>query len=182
VQWSPREEGLHLQHWFLARAHVELSLYEDDRDAMRAAREEITTFLATPLAHVEVVRADTALSLARIAIVEGDLPAARLAAARLQRERALYLRATSMLVDAAVDELAGNTDDARKHLADATSLCEASGMQVLYALARRRTGELMGGDLGDHITADADAVLRRHGIVDPMRFARAFATWPAPRE
>ncbi len=179
VQWSPPEQGLHLQHWFLARARVELALYETDLEALRRGREEITTFLSTPLAHVEVVRADTALELARIAIVERDLPAARRAIVRLRRERAVYLRAMCMLVEAAADELDGRRDEARAHLADATALCEASRMQVISALARRRTGELMGGDLGERITADADLVLRRHGIIEPTRFARAFATWPA---
>jgi eukaryotic-like serine/threonine-protein kinase len=178
VVWSKPEDGLHLQHWFLARARAELALYEDDRDAMRAAREGITVFLSTPLAHVEVVRADTSLELARFAIVERDLPTARRAIVRLRRERAPYLRAMCMLVEAAADELEGRHDEARAHLADATALCEASGMAVISALARRRTGELMGGDFGARISADADAVLRRHGIVEPTKFARAFATWP----
>jgi hypothetical protein len=178
VQWSPPEEGLHLQHWFLARARAELALYEDDREAMTRAKTDIAVFLSTPLAHIEVVRADSALELARIAIVERDLPAARAALVRLRRERAPYLRAMCMLVEAGTDELDGRRDEARAHLADATALCEASAMAVICAIARRRTGELMGGDLGARIVADADAVLRRHGIVDPTKFARAFATWP----
>jgi hypothetical protein len=36
----------------------------------------------------------------------------------------------------------------------------------------------MGGEVGARIAADADVVLRRHGIVDPTKFANAFATWP----
>ena len=176
--WSPVEQGLHLQHWFLARAHAELALYEDDRAAMERSRTELMTFLDTPLAHVEVVRADTALELARFAIVERDLPSARRWLTRLRRERAPYLRAMTLLVEAAADQLAARSEDARAHLADASALCEASGMQVISALARRRTGEVMGGELGARIAADADAVLHRHGIANPARFSRTFATWP----
>ncbi|HEU4612775.1 MAG TPA: hypothetical protein VFS15_11885, partial [Kofleriaceae bacterium] len=181
ASWSPPEEGLHLQHWFLARARAELALYEDDRDAMHRAREQLVKVLSTPLAHVEVVRADTSLELARFAIVEGDLAEARRVLARLRRERAPYVRALVLLIEAAADELAGRTAEARAHLADATALCEASGMDVICALARRRTGEMMGGDLGERVAADADAVLVRHGIANPTRFSRVFATWPDPR-
>ena len=145
---------------------------------MKRAREGLLPFLDTPLAHVEVVRADTALDLTRFAIVERDIASARKWLVRLRRERAPYLRAWTLLLEAAADQLEGRTDDARKHLADATLLCEAAGMQVISALARRRTGELMGGDLGARIITDADAVLHRHGVVNPVKFARTFATWP----
>lgn len=178
ASWSPPEQGLHLQHWFLARANAELALYEADVDAMRHSRTELMKFHGTPLAHVEVVRADTALNLARFAIVERDLVTARKWLARLRRERAPYLRAMTLLVEAAADQVAGRTDDARAHLADATALCEASGMHVISALARRRTGELMGGELGAKIVGDADGVLHRHGVVNPVQFSRTFATWP----
>jgi hypothetical protein len=176
--WSPPADGLHLQHWFLARARAELALYENDADAMRASREELHAFLASPLAHVESVRADTAISLGRIAILERDVPAARRALTRLRRERAPYLRAMTLLLEAATDQLEERTDEARAHLAAATALCEATGMEVICALARRRTAELLGGDLGTRMTSDADAVLVRHGIMNPTAFARAFATWP----
>jgi hypothetical protein len=83
-----------------------------------------------------------------------------------------------MLIEAAAAQLEGRTDEARAHLADATALSEACGMQVICALARRRTGELMGGELGARIAADADAALHRHGIAEPAKFARTFATWP----
>jgi hypothetical protein len=179
ASWSPPEQGLHLQHWFLARAYAELALYEDDREAMKRAREGLMPFLDTPLAHVEVVRADTALDLTRFAIVERDVASARKWLVRLRHEKAPYLRAWTLLLEAAADQLEGRTDNARKHLADATALCEAAGMQVISALARRRTGELMGGDLGARIITDADAVLHRHGVVNPVRFSRTFATWPS---
>lgn len=178
ASWSPPEQGLHLQHWFLARANAELSLYEGDVDAMKRSRMELMKFHGTPLAHVEVVRADTALNLARFAIVERDLVTARKWLAHLRRERAPYLRAMTLLVEAAADQVAGRTDDARAHLADATALCEASGMHVISALARRRTGELMGGELGAKVVSDADGVLHRHGVVNAVRFSRTFATWP----
>jgi hypothetical protein len=84
----------------------------------------------------------------------------------------------ALLAEAGVDQLEGRTEEARTHLADATALSEAAGMEVLSALARQRTGDILGGDLGARISGDADAVLRRHGIVAPDRFARAFASWP----
>ena len=178
ASWSPPEDGLHLQHWFLSRARAELALYESDREGMQRSREELPTFLTTPLAHIEVVRADTAIELARIAIVHRDVATARRCLGRLRRERAPYLRAITKIVEAATAALEGHADEARGYLAQATALSEASGMLVIAALARRRNGELLGGELGARIAADADAVLQRHGIVNASRFADVFATWP----
>ncbi|MBL9014719.1 MAG: hypothetical protein JNL83_11115, partial [Myxococcales bacterium] len=178
IQWSPAAEGLHLQHWFIARARAELALYDNDPDALTRAKDSLTLFLSTPFAHVEVVRAETALELARIAIVQGDLPGAREALTRLRRERAPYLRAMTLLLEAGADALQGRDDEARAHLQEASALAEAAGMHTLCALARRRNGEILAGDLGARIIVDADAVLHRHGVTKPTSFARAFAPWP----
>ncbi|HKU42437.1 MAG TPA: hypothetical protein VJR89_29965, partial [Polyangiales bacterium] len=42
------------------------------------------------------------------------------------------------------------------------------------ACARRRRGELMGGELGLRWVAEADAELERLGVRRPERFARAY--------
>ena len=176
--WSPPEEGLHLQHWFLARGRAELALYEADPGALGRVRDELTMYLATPLAHIQVVRVETAIELARIAILQRDVGAARAALARLRRERTPYVRAMALLAEAAADALDGRPVDARAHLTDAATLSVSAGMHVAAALARRRAGAMLGGGEGARIVSDADAVMRRNGIVHPGRFARAFASWP----
>ncbi|HEY5925837.1 MAG TPA: protein kinase [Kofleriaceae bacterium] len=180
ASWSRPEDGLHLQHWFLARAKAELALYEDDREGMLRSRDELTAFFATPLAHIEVVRADTAMELGRIALLHNDADGVQRALVRLRRERAPYIRANAMLLEAAADTRSGRVEAARAHLNEATLLAESSGMNVICALARKRTGELLGGELGARISSDADAVLYRCGVVSPTRFSRTFATWPEP--
>ncbi len=176
--WSEPEHGLHLQHWFRARARAELALYEGDRGLIAEAEAELLAYNGSVLDHVQVVRAENAIELGRIAIVKGDAAGARAALARVRRDRMPYLRAMSQLVAAAADVIDGKVERAREELEEAAALSDASGMPVLAALARRRIGQLVPGEAGEPAIAEADRVLREHGVVAPERFARAFATWP----
>jgi hypothetical protein len=79
---------------------------------------------------------------------------------------------------AGIAALEGKVDQARKLLEGAIVDAEVCGMITLAALARRRLGQLEGGEAGARMIADADHVLGTRGVVDPARFARIFSTWP----
>jgi len=176
--WSPPEDGLHLQHWFHARARTELALYEADTAALAACEAALRGFRGGVLDHVEAVRTETALELGRIAILRRDLAGVREAVARLRRERSPYVQTVVLQLEAAAHALEGHPAAARATLFDLVGRAEASGLPVLAALARRRAGALTAGVEGTRHLAEADATLRRRGIAAPARFARAFATWP----
>jgi hypothetical protein len=176
--WSPPEEGLHLQHWFRQRALLELALYEDDRAALPELGATIEPFIGPAFSHVEAVYTETRYLLARVQILRGDPKAARRAVRALRRSRAPNVRGYLRVVLAAISVLEGDRDAALRLLEGAIADGEATGMLHLAALARRRMGQLLGGDPGARLVAEGDAVLHERGVADPARFARIFATWP----
>jgi eukaryotic-like serine/threonine-protein kinase len=176
--WSPPEQGIHLQHWFRQRGLLELALYEDDRAALPELGRAIEPFIGPAFSHVEAVYTETRYLLARIAIIQRDPKAATRAIRKLRRSRAPNVRGYLRVVVAGIAVLEGKRDAARKLLEGAIVDAEACGMISLAALARRRLGQLAGGEAGARTIAEADEVLRARGVADPARFARIFSTWP----
>ena len=175
VTWSNPEQGLHLQHWFQVRSLAEIALYEDDRAELARLEPLLRPFLGPAFAHVEAIATETRYLLGRFAIRRGDPRAARREIAALRRLKPPYLRAFVRMVVAAIAALEGREDAAREALGGAIADAEACRMTTFAALARRRFAELAGTS-----TAEPDAVLASHGVVDVERFARVFATWPKP--
>ena len=179
ASWAEGER-LHLQHWFHARAVTELALYEGADDRFEAAEAELRRFLDGVLDHVQIVRVETAIELARICIRRGDAAGARTHLARIARDRSPFLRAIAELLEAAIAMLGGDKHAARVHL-DKAITCSAFELPVIGALARRRLGEITEGSSGARLIAEADAILLHHGVTSPIRFAQVFATWPTAR-
>ena len=166
------EGGAHLQHWFLLRSRAELALYEGD--AAACAEAEAALAAVDELGHVLMVRVETALDLARLAIARRDAGAARRALARLRRDRAPHLRCLVEPLAAAADLLEGGRERARARLVDAIAAAELAGTPVVGALARRALAMIDGVS-----TREADEVLAKHGVVNVERWAATFAPWPA---
>jgi hypothetical protein len=173
--WSRPEDGLHLQHWFHVRSLTELAMYEDDTRAMDDHAVALRQFLGPAFAHVQAVTTETRYQLGRIAIRHGDSTGARRAVAAITNRKEPYIRAFVRLVLAAADVIDRDYTRARVHLRCAIADADACQMLSIAALARRRLAELDGDP--DAIEA-ADAALGSRGVVDPIRFARLFATWP----
>ena len=170
-------DSLHLQHWFRARAVTELALYEGDDARLDRAEADLRRFLGGVLDHVQIVRVETSIELARICIRRGDVAGARQNVARIAGERSYFLRAIAELLEAAIAALEGDRARARAHL-DQAIAHSAFELPVIGALARRRLGQLTSGSAGARLVAEADATLLHHGVSAPARFAQAFATWP----
>jgi hypothetical protein len=81
----------------------------------------------------------------------------------------------AQLIRAGVAARRGRHADAMRLLERAVPVFEASGMTAFAGVARRRLGELTGGDAGAQMIARADASMRAVGIVQPARMTRAFA-------
>jgi len=54
------------------------------------------------------------------------------------------------------------------------------GSAFYLAIARRKKGELLGGDEGRALIAQADEWMAGEGIVNPARLASAFVPWQVP--
>ncbi len=175
VVWSTPEQGLHVQHWFKVRAQAEIAMYEDDRAQIDALVPALRAFVGPAFAHVEAIATETRFQLARVAIRNGDAALARREIAPLDKYTVPYVRAFVRLVHAGAHAVENRVDAARQALAGSIADAEGCHMYSLAALARRRSAELSNDQ---RAIAHEDAVLASRGIVDPVRFARMFATWP----
>jgi hypothetical protein len=70
--------------------------------------------------------------------------------------------------------LEGNLSDADQLLERAYGTLADAHHYALAACARKRLGEVVGGDLGHSWQSEADMELRRLGVVAPAAFARAY--------
>src|SRR6185369_12817722 len=81
-------------------------------------------------------------------------------------EKMAYAVGQGLLISAAVAHARGRTDDAAALLGQAIERLESTGMDLHAAVARRRLGELTGGDEGKRLCARADAWMTAGGIAD----------------
>ena len=175
VSWSDPRDGLHLQHWFHVRAQLELALYEEDDAALARLEPAIRAFVGPEFAHLEAVSTESRYLLGRIALRRGDAAAARREVTPLRSGRAPYVTGFAYMVHAAAAVLDGDLDEARAALRRARADAERCKMAMLAGLAQLRLAELDGSAAA---LTEAEMALAACGIVDPIRFARIFATWP----
>ncbi len=95
-------------------------------------------------------------------------------ARRLERERMPCPAAMARLIRAGVAAVRGDSR-AVDLLAEAAACFEAVDMRLCAAAARRRRGELSGGDEGSSLIADADAWMAGQGIRNPARMTDLYA-------
>jgi hypothetical protein len=91
-----------------------------------------------------------------------------------------WTRALARILDAGVALATGARAEARAHLERADTELEAADMGLYATMARRRLGELAGGDEGARAVAEADAWLVARGVRAPERLARLFMPEVAP--
>jgi hypothetical protein len=182
-RWS--HGGFHMQHMYEMFSNAAIDLYTEDphgaydrlaRVFPAMARSLLMRFQSNriPLYHV---RGRVALARALV-----DAPnrkrlvkEAEDDAVRLERENALWAAAPALLQRAAVSSLRGDADVALAQLSRAAHAFDEADMAMHAAVARRRHGLLLGGDLGAAQVVSADHFLRTHGIVDPRKVTALLA-------
>jgi hypothetical protein len=166
--------GEHWQALYLGESQWGLERLRQDWMAMEKAQ-----FLTNPMARAPVrafraahalgaARLDTASAPALRALARSD---ARLAA----RIRMPFAAGASQVLNAglALDE--GRPVQAVTHLRAAIAVFEPAGLLTFAMAARRRLGQLLRGDEGAALVAQADAALRAMGAVDLEATTRLFA-------
>jgi serine/threonine protein kinase len=173
TDWVPPSGRYHLQHWYALRAEREIDLYEaaDGRTegALEASRAGFHALEDSLLTRIQIVRAESRWLWGRMLLAEKR--DARRVAGFLEREGTAYARAWAWLLQAASAE----PERAQRLLRDAIRACEECDMLLLAAAARRRLGEVMGGEGGRHLAAQADAWMREQGIRNPTRMTAVLA-------
>ncbi len=187
--WSRR--GYHLQHYRSLMAIGQAQLYSGDAPALLARIHEMwpqlkrALFLGFQFIRLELLhlRARAALATA-VAPAIVPLPASereRLLreagrdARDMERERMPWSDALARLLRAGIAGAEGRIEDAASFCAGALSDLGEAGMLLHAAAARRRLGELRGGDGGRALVAGADAAFAEQGIVNPARMTAMLA-------
>jgi eukaryotic-like serine/threonine-protein kinase len=176
--------GYTIQHYNHFVALGQTDLYEGDGAAAYARSMRSwpqirgAFFLELYILRVEAtwLRARSALAMAREARApEPLLRQAEKDAARLAREGSGWATGLAGLVRAAIDARRGRVAESLARLDRAIAAFDGESMVHLGAAARRRRGELLGGDEGRAMVRAADEALAREGVRAPTRFAAHLA-------
>jgi hypothetical protein len=181
--WTRR--GFQTQHNEWCGAEVQNRLYRGDgAGAWRFVTTQYAPMLAgSHLTHLQKIRTFFHERRARCALAAAAqatrkrplLRAAERDARRLEREGMPWSSALACPIKAGVAASRGDRSRARALFAQAVTELEAVDMNLYAASARRRLGELLGGDEGRAQIDRADSWMREQTIQDPKRMADVFA-------
>jgi hypothetical protein len=172
TRWAPRSE-MPFADCCLWLGEGQHALYRGDAAAAfgeleRRERE----FRRSAVAHsvwfrifVHAVRGGFALALLRTSPGASELrQVARRCVQALQRERLPHAAPHTQTIDAGLALAEGRDDDAIPLLRAAVQDFDRCEMKAYAAAARRRLGQLVGGDEGTALVAEGDAILRQEGV------------------
>lgn len=185
--WS--HAGFHVQHMWHLRAGVENALYEDRAmlawtkvaQSWRAARGSLVARVQFTGIVLEDLRGRAALAAAAEAPSLGErkrlLDIADHAARRIERERADWGIVLSQLLRAGTALLRGRDEQAVHILRNVEPSAQRAEMHLHVACARRRLAEILGGDEGAGLLADATRWMSVQGIRNPEAMTRTIVPW-----
>jgi hypothetical protein len=180
-QWS--NQGFHVQHHNAVLAQVLIHLYEGDGvAAFQHTKDRWPNYKNSLLLRFQQVRINIALLRAQSAIVAAAstrampfLRAAEADARSLRREKAPWSDALVALILAGVAVVGGDSAKATLLLREAIDRLHAVDMDIFAQAARRRLGQLLGGDEGRLLIQESENWMGAQGIRKPARMAAVFA-------
>jgi hypothetical protein len=179
-------EGVfYVPHLFCLVARALVDLYgEPNEDAYRHVAEVWPALARSQVLRVHALgvtalRARAACAVAAALVADDPRPLLAIAerdAARLKREdySPISTRAWPEMLAAAIAVTRGDQEAALERISRAADRFEEHGSAFYLAIARRKKGELLGGDEGRALIAAADSWMAGEGIVNPARLAAAF--------
>ncbi len=147
------------------------SAWKTVEEAWKAAEHSMGWQFSRVMAHAAHAGAAVALAWQQASERERLLAVVRQDVQLLQREERHYARGLAAVLLASMAALEGRTEEALRELDEADARFTESEMALHAACARRRKGELLGGEVGRELIAGADAVLRAQGIRNTARWA-----------
>jgi hypothetical protein len=185
-------EGVfYVSHLYCLGAQALVDLYTGEAEAgyRRIARDwpalERSQIMRVHALAVICHRARAACAIAAARFADDSAPllaVARRSAARLRRMNysPISTNAWPEMIDAAVALARGDRAVALERIVRAVDRFAEYGSAFYLAIARRKKGELLGGDEGRALIAQADEWMAGEGIVNPARLASAFVPWQVP--
>jgi tetratricopeptide (TPR) repeat protein len=175
-RWS--RQGFHVQHNTFVLGQTQIDIYRGEtHTARQRLAEHWPALAASLLLRVQQVRIYMRHLRARAALAEAEqathpgplLRAARADARRLDREKMDWATALAQLIRAGISSLEGDRSRTAAFLNDAVARLDEVDMQLFAAAARRRLGELTGGDAGRELIARGDSWMATQNIQNPER-------------
>jgi serine/threonine protein kinase/tetratricopeptide (TPR) repeat protein len=181
-EWS--HQGFHNQHWWNLLGRAQVSLYAGEATAAwRLVDEGWSTLTRTFVLRIQLIsvlarslRGRCALAASAgaedrkrlLAVTERD-------AAAIEAERMPWAEPLAVLLRAGVAARRGRIEEAGALLATAEAGFERADMALYAAAARRRRGELVGGDEGRRAVEAADTWMAGQAVRNPERMTAMLA-------
>jgi serine/threonine protein kinase/tetratricopeptide (TPR) repeat protein/energy-coupling factor transporter ATP-binding protein EcfA2 len=181
ITW-PRE-GFHLQHYTSMVAMTQIELYTGDTEVGWKHFEGQNKLLEkSMLLRFRTLRIEAMHLRARLALASADgsererrLRIAEDLGRRLANEKMSWSNPLATLVLAAVAKQRGDDSRAAILTARAVEEFELADMQLYEAAARRRLGELVGGERGTELINASEDWMRKQQVKNPAAFAKMLA-------
>ena len=181
IAW-PRE-GFHLQHYTSLTALAQIELYTGDTEiAWKHIESQTKALDKSLLLRTQGLRIDVAHLRARLALASamGNDRASRLqiaeaAAKSITKENMAWSNPLATMIEAALACQRKDISRSIDLLREAVKGLEAVDMALYAAAARRRLGELIGGDEGRALITQANDWLSRQQVKNPEAVTRLMA-------
>ena len=174
----PRK-GFHLQHWVSLVALAQIELYTGDTEvAWRHLDTQMKSLEKSMLLRIQGLRIEATYLRARLALAsaagrerERRLLIAEQLADKLAKEQMGWSTPMAAVIRAGLAKRRG--DDAKAVLLTSQAIegFEAADMTLYAAAARRRLGKIVGGDSGAELLKQADELMCKRQIKNPVAFA-----------
>lgn len=178
----PRE-GFHLQHYSSLVALVQIELYTGDYEvAWRHIEGQIKPLEKSMLLRIQGLRIEATYLRARLALAsaggenrERRLRLAHDLANKIANEQMRWSNPLAALIHAGVARRRGDDSGSAALISQAIDGFDASDMALYAATARRRLGEVLGGDRGAALVVQADDWMSKQQIKNPAAVANLLA-------
>ncbi len=184
-QWSQRD--FHLQHYFELTTQTDICHYRGDpAGAWQKMLEHWPAVVRSLLLYIQIsritlhqLRARSALALAATPGAasrrEDLLREAQRGAAAVERERMPWSNPQALLLRAGIAAVRGQPAECLAILQQAESGFESADMHLYAAVARRRRGQVLGGESGRRLVQEAEVWMATQDIRNPTRWTAMYA-------
>ena len=182
ARWSHSEWDHQQFNYMVARSMTALYRCRGDA-AWRCVTENRAALRGSLLLRAQLLRVEASYLRGRCALAvaasgrerRAFLAVARGEAHRIVRERRRWSDPLAKLLSAGVASGEGRPDLAADRLAAAADEFDLADMNLYAAVARRRLGQILGGDRGQDLVRQADLFMTAHSVRNPARMTRMFA-------
>ncbi len=180
ADWT--QDSFYLIHFHAMQGLCQAALYDGDAEEAFSRLEgswralDRSFLLRIQLSRIEAyfLRGRVGLATAAAGRREG-ISMAEAACRKLRREKADHAGPLALLLEAGLDSCRDDEARALECLTQATAAFEGQGLALFAAAGRRRCGELVGGDQGRELVAQADRWMREQGVRRPAKLVAVLA-------